>query len=201
MPGIPWPEDLWLDRIEFQSVTPGQIVREEFGAPPHNTRDPVWRIVTTIRPFNKRTATRFLNSLGGANQLVELPVSGHGRGFVVEDEAVAADGEWAVTGTSLTPRYTAATIQARAGVENPPVGALVRVGSADRTRVYEVDGMDGNTLLLTPRLQAPAGSTRLYGADTITVRLDTRTNPTWGVRDRNIAGTHAGMTVAWIQAA
>ena len=200
MPGVAWPSDMWLSRIEFQSVPIGQIVREQFGAPPHNTRDPVWRIVTTIRSFNERTAHRFLNSLNGASQTVELPLSGPRDGLLVEDQAVAADGEWNVTSTRLGSRYTEVVVQGRGGVPNPPVGAIVRLGSPDVSRVYEIDATDGNALFLNPRVQPPTGSTRLFGARTITVRMDTRTNPQWGARDRNVAGTCAGMTVSWYEA-
>ena len=198
---IPWPDEIWIRVQEAQLVPVGQVIRRRLGAPPHNTQDPVWRFSTTLAADSKRDVSRFLNSLGGASQVVELPMARPAsEGFAFENEILAEDGDWAVNNVSLTGRHTQVAIDQRAGVGDPPVSALVRVGTPTFTRLYEVDESAGGVLLLNPRVSPPTGTTVLRGAKTVSVRLDTSINPVWGVRDIRIPGGYVGASVAWIEA-
>ena len=198
---IPWPDEIWIRVESFQAVPVGQIVRRSFGAPPHNTQPPVWRIATTLAADSKRDVSRFLNSLGGASQVVELPVARPPEeGFAFENQILAEDGDWVVSSAALTGRYTRVGIVQRAGVDDPPVSAMVRVGSPAVTRLYEVDESAGGILMLNPRVMPPTGTTVLRGAKTVSARLDTSTNPVWGVRDIRIPGGYVGASVNWYEA-
>ncbi len=197
MAGVAWPADIWLERIDCQVVVPGQQVRSK--GPPHDPNPPVWRIETEVRPWSTRELGLFLDSLGGAAQLVELPLAGPDANLPIDD-VYAADGDWSVTVVQLSGRFTDVTITARAGVADPPRGSMVRVGNAaGQDRLYEVYGQTGRVLHLNPRVEPPTGSTVLRRASTVTVRLDTSLNPRWGSRDIRVIGTYPGAIAHWIE--
>ncbi|MCY3933563.1 MAG: hypothetical protein OXH70_17775 [Acidobacteria bacterium] len=74
--GVPWPNDAWITRSQFEVIVPEQVVRRSLSAPPVSPRPPRWRIVTTVAPWLTADLRRFLNSLGGAQQIVALPAGG-----------------------------------------------------------------------------------------------------------------------------
>lgn len=196
---VPWPESVWIERLGLQVTQPGQIVRRSPGRGPHNPNPPRWRITTAIRNQDTREMNLFLNSLGGASQVVELPLSGPNVLFPLDDN-FADEGEWSVASAVLGRQYLEAAIVPRAGVDPPPAGAPLLVGSASATRLYEVRALSGDTLLLNPRVEAPTGTTRLFRASSVPVRLDTSRNPSWGVRDNSVPGSYPGTALSWIEA-
>ena len=197
---IPWPEQIWIVRIRAQIVIPGQLVRRGLDSMPHNPNPPEWRFTTTFDLDGDSTLHAFLDSLNGADQVVALPLSGPDTEvFGIESKQLAANGEWSVSSVALGGRYTDVTIVPRSGVARPPDRCVVQIGNATRTRLYRVQESTGNVLHCSPRVEPPQGTTRLFGARTVNVRLDTANNPQWGVRDANITGGYAGTTVNWIE--
>ena len=191
MAGIPWPDDILISRMQFKVVLPQQVVRRNPSFPPVSPRPPRWKIVTVLEPSEDRLMSRFLNSLGGANQIVELPVE--------VDDAKVEDGEWVAGNIALGGRYLDAEIVGRPNVDDPPDGAMIRLGNTDATDLYEVDGRTGQILHLNPRVLPPTGANRLFRADTVTVRLLDGESVDWGIRDVRLPGQYPGTTVEWIQ--
>ena len=188
-----WPDGLRWNSIEVQPVVPGQINRRS--GPPHNPRPPEWRIVTTLLRRADDEMSRFLSSLGGADTVVELPLYGDNV-YLPPRKAKADDGEWAVTNARLGERYLEVTVRPRSDAQAPP-GCLVQVGNASSSRLYEVSEADGGSLMLSPRVAPPTGTTRLLRADTVRCRLDSSNDPRWGVRSTNVVGSFPGTTISW----
>ena len=198
MANVPWPDSVWIRTIGLQARDPGQVVRRSPGAGPHNPNPPRFAIRTTIRNQDTREMNLFLNSLGGASQIVDLPFSGPNVLMPIDDN-YADDGEWDVSSAQLDGRFLNVTVVARAGVDLPPAGAPVMIGSATETRLAEVHGATDATLHLNPRRDAPAGTTRLFRASVVPVRLDTTNNPSWGDRDIDVAGGYPGTALQWVE--
>lgn len=220
--GIPWPDDIYISRMRFQVRLPEQVVRRNPRLPPVSPRPPLWEITTILEPDDNRLAGRFLNSLGGAQQIVALPV-------LVDDALFEEDGRmvgsvWSATNdrenagmtipdgsdaqhrlgvvnVALGGRYTEVRVSRNAAIdpEVPPVGSMVRVGSADETRLYEVDAIDDTLLYLNPRVSPPTGTDRLFRADTVSVRMTNQLNAEWDVRDVQLPGEYPGTVVEWIE--
>ena len=196
MAGVAWPSVAWITRTQYQATQPEQIVRRSPLLPPVSPRQPRWKIVTSIAPWKVPDLRVFLNSLGGAQQVVALPV-------LIDlgaQGARAAAGDWTVTGVALGGRYLDATVSGRGSVDPAPAGAMMLLGDGTDMRLYEMAGRTGNTWHLNLRRLPASGTNVIRRADTVDVRMAPGATGEWGIRDPALGSQHVGVTVEWIEA-